>query len=172
MDCNLPGSSVHGISQARILESVAMPSSRDRTQVSHIAGRFFTDWAPGKPPGVIEVFIILLLLMAKCREMGRTDIKMCQIVQFKYVWFIACHLCFTKEKITGAVGEESSAFWSHPTSSTFLMYCLVFSVCSYLWTLLFTMSDSSSLLGIFLWPFILLNRHPLSTLQAQILFSE
>ena len=28
MDCSLPGSSVHGILQARILEGVAMPSSR------------------------------------------------------------------------------------------------------------------------------------------------
>ena len=51
MDCSLPGSSVHGILQARILERVAMPSSRgssqpqDRTQVSHIAGRFFNVWA-------------------------------------------------------------------------------------------------------------------------------
>ena len=40
-----------GILQARILEWVAMPSSRgssqprDQTQVSHIAGRFFTSWA-------------------------------------------------------------------------------------------------------------------------------
>ena len=47
-DCSPPGSSVHGILQARILEWVAMPSSRgssqprDRTQVSRIAGRFFT----------------------------------------------------------------------------------------------------------------------------------
>ena len=50
-DCNLPGSSVHGILQARILEWVAFPSSRgssapsDWTQVSHIAGRFFTIWS-------------------------------------------------------------------------------------------------------------------------------
>ena len=29
MDCSLPGSSVHGILQARILELVAMPSSGD-----------------------------------------------------------------------------------------------------------------------------------------------
>ena len=49
MDCSLPGSSVHGILQARIVEWVAMPSSqgcsqpRDRTQVSCIASRFFTD---------------------------------------------------------------------------------------------------------------------------------
>ena len=28
MDCSLPGSSVHGILQARVLEWVAMPSSR------------------------------------------------------------------------------------------------------------------------------------------------
>ena len=51
MVCSLPGSWVHGILQARILEWVAMPSSggssqpRDCTQVSLIAGRFFTVWA-------------------------------------------------------------------------------------------------------------------------------
>ena len=51
MDCNLSGSSVHGILQARILEWVDVPSfkgssrPRDWTQVSHIAGRFCTIWA-------------------------------------------------------------------------------------------------------------------------------
>ena len=50
MDCRLPGFPVHGILQARILEWVAIPFSRgssqprDRTQVSRIAGRFFTIW--------------------------------------------------------------------------------------------------------------------------------
>ena len=33
MDCSLPGSSVPGISQARILEWVAMPSSRGSSQL-------------------------------------------------------------------------------------------------------------------------------------------
>ena len=48
MDCSPPGSSVHRISQARILECVAMPFSRgssqprDRTLVSCIARGFFT----------------------------------------------------------------------------------------------------------------------------------
>ena len=43
MDCSQPGSSVHGILQARILEWVAMPSSRgssrprDQTHISHIS---------------------------------------------------------------------------------------------------------------------------------------
>ena len=47
-DCSLPGSSFHGIFQARILEWVAIPFSRgcsrprDQTQGSCIAGRFFT----------------------------------------------------------------------------------------------------------------------------------
>ena len=51
VDCSPPGSSVHGILQARVLEWVAMPSSRgssqprDRTQVSHTAGGFFIIWA-------------------------------------------------------------------------------------------------------------------------------
>ena len=42
---------VHGILQARILEWEAFPfskgssQSRDQTQVSHIAGGFFTSWA-------------------------------------------------------------------------------------------------------------------------------
>ena len=46
--CSSPGSSVHGILQARILEWVAIPSSRksfqprNQTQVSCIAGEFFT----------------------------------------------------------------------------------------------------------------------------------
>ena len=48
MDCSLPGSSVHGILQARTRECVTFPFSRissqlrDQTQVSHTAGRFIT----------------------------------------------------------------------------------------------------------------------------------
>ena len=51
MDCSLSGSSVHGIFQARVLEWIAISfprgssRPRNRTQVSHIAGRHFTVWA-------------------------------------------------------------------------------------------------------------------------------
>ena len=51
MDCSPPGSSAHGILQARILEWVAISFSRgssrprDRTWVSCIIGRIFTLWA-------------------------------------------------------------------------------------------------------------------------------
>ena len=54
MDCNLLGSSVHGISQARVLEWVAISFSRsswsrDWNCVSCIAGGFFTAEPQGKP---------------------------------------------------------------------------------------------------------------------------
>ena len=51
MDCSLPGSSVHGILQTRMLEWVAISlyrrssQPRDWTQISSIAGWFFTIWA-------------------------------------------------------------------------------------------------------------------------------
>ena len=55
-DCSPPGSSVHRILQARILEWVAMSSSRrasqprDQTQISCIVGRFFTIWTTREVP--------------------------------------------------------------------------------------------------------------------------
>ena len=50
MDCSLPGSSVHGIIQVRVLEWVAISLSRgssrprDWIRVSSIVGRHFTIW--------------------------------------------------------------------------------------------------------------------------------
>ena len=63
-----PGSSLHGILQARILEWVAMPSSRgssqprDPTQV-YTAGRFSTVWATREAPIIVlgdHKYLILL----------------------------------------------------------------------------------------------------------------
>ena len=56
MDCSLPGFSIHGILQARILEWVTISFSRgsswprDQTQVSRIAGRRFNLWATKEAP--------------------------------------------------------------------------------------------------------------------------
>ena len=52
--CDPMDYTVHGILQARILEWVPFPFSRgfskprDQTQVSRIAGGFFTNWATGE----------------------------------------------------------------------------------------------------------------------------
>ena len=60
MDCSLPGSSIHGIFQARVLKWVAISFSRgsswprDWTQVSHIASRRFTIWATREVPKELD----------------------------------------------------------------------------------------------------------------------
>ena len=56
MDCSLPGSSVHGILQAIVLEWIAIPFSRgssqprDQTWVFDIVGRFFALWVTREAP--------------------------------------------------------------------------------------------------------------------------
>ena len=61
MGCNLPGSSVHGISQERILEWVAISFSRgpsqprDPTPVSRTAIGHFTAWATRRLPVVYAI---------------------------------------------------------------------------------------------------------------------
>ena len=64
VDCCPPGTSVHGILQARILEWVAIPffsgSSRirDRTWIFHIAGRFFIVWATREAPSSLNPLLL------------------------------------------------------------------------------------------------------------------
>jgi len=65
VNCSLPGSSVHGILQARILEWVAMPSSR------------------GSPDLGIELKFLYLLLLAGSVFTSRTTweaLKLCRMV--------------------------------------------------------------------------------------------
>ena len=66
MDCSLPGSSVRGISQAGIVESVTFPSWEDLPDpgvelsffvVPALAGEFFTIEPPGKTHSVINFLI-------------------------------------------------------------------------------------------------------------------
>ena len=84
VDCSLPGSSVHGISQARVLEWVTMPSSRGsspprgQTQVSYASciGRwvFLTLAPPGTPHigfGWALNPMTVVLLRGPCHGQGR-----------------------------------------------------------------------------------------------------
>ena len=56
MDCSRPGSSIHGLLQARILDWVVMPSSRgsslpgDQTCISSIGRWFLYHWGTWKAP--------------------------------------------------------------------------------------------------------------------------
>ena len=85
MDCSLPGSSVHGILQARTLEWVAISSSRepsqprDWTQVSCIADGFFTFWATREVQGdhefnggkMVDVSQLTLVINFICAQVVR-----------------------------------------------------------------------------------------------------
>ena len=68
MDHSLPGSSVYGVLQARILEWVAMLFSRESSrprdwiQVSRIAGRYFTIWATWEALRVMSSAYLRLLI--------------------------------------------------------------------------------------------------------------
>ena len=79
----LSGSSVHGISQAGILEWVAMPSSRgssqsrDRTCISCVAGRSFTAELPGKPWHGIEEIETLIGRVAGADEGTGCSVWVC-----------------------------------------------------------------------------------------------
>ena len=79
IDCRLPGSSVHGILQTKILEWVTMPSSRrsspprdwthDVSCIYDIAGGFFITESPGKP---IYVYVCVCVCVSACnvRDQG------------------------------------------------------------------------------------------------------
>ena len=60
MDYSLPGSSLHGILQARVLEWIAISFSkgssrpRDRTRVSRVPGRCFNLWATREAPSFMR----------------------------------------------------------------------------------------------------------------------
>ena len=81
MNCSLPGSSVHGILQARIQEWVVISfprgssRPRDQTWISNIAGRFFTTEPPGKPYIYICTTVQLLKRKVLQWELGLPKLR-------------------------------------------------------------------------------------------------
>ena len=74
MDCNPPDSSILWISQTGILEWLAIPfyrffQPRDQTRVSHIAGRFFTNWATTEALLVYQFSSVAQLCPILCNPM-------------------------------------------------------------------------------------------------------
>ena len=75
-DCSLPGSSVHGIFQARILEWVAMPSSRessqpkDQTHVSYV----YLHWPVGSLPLVLPGKPLCIIFSLKVKSVSRVQL--------------------------------------------------------------------------------------------------
>ena len=87
MDCSPPGSSVHRILQARVLEWVAISFSRgssrprDRTQVSRIRGRCFNLWATREEEMVIKG-IVGIWEVVRCKVVfASVEDIYCQVVE-------------------------------------------------------------------------------------------
>ena len=78
---------VHGILQTKILERIAIPfsrgssQSRNRTQVSYIAGRFFTSWTT-KEALIYHYFFPNITYLCVC-----TKPRLCSFYPFSYLLF-------------------------------------------------------------------------------------
>ena len=91
MDHHPPGSSVHGILQARILHWVAIPFSRgsswfrDQTWVSCIEGRLYTLWATREAPLICCRFI-------QSVQNGKISFFISEYIVMSYVSYVLIHL--------------------------------------------------------------------------------
>ena len=106
MDCSPPGSSIHGISQAKILKWVTISFSkgssqtRDWIRISYIVGRFFTTSATWK-------VLICISLMISVASLVDQVVKSLPTVQETRVWSLgwedspgegnSCGSCWCKE---------------------------------------------------------------------------
>ena len=80
MECSPPGSGIHGVFQARVLEWVAISFSRgssqprDRTWVSHTLGRRFYHLSHQGSPQYLNIFAIIYVLASVhfIRDMSNT----------------------------------------------------------------------------------------------------
>ena len=123
MDCSPPGSSVHGILQARILEWVAISSSRgssrsrDWTRVSCTAGRFITI----KPHSFKILFskilnILCVFLFCKCRNYKPSKIHFLSF--FNSLW------SFVLRGGNGTtVGQNYSLFLKNRSTNRLVFLC-------------------------------------------------
>ena len=119
MNCSPPGSSVHGILQARMLEWVAIPlprrssPPRDRTQVSCNAGGFFTVWANERSSGWAKFHLYPeKFLSTSAKYLQRKHLSDFTLITHTNVIFLIAQLV----KNSSAMGETwvRSLGWEDP----------------------------------------------------------
>ena len=111
MDYSLPGSSVHGTLQAKILEWVAVPFStgssqpRNQPRVTCVAGRFLMSWATRETlklaaklkweQPILWIVLVLRFRSAQSRMVAASHMWLFKI-KFKLnmtkFWFPCCHI--------------------------------------------------------------------------------
>ena len=123
--CSRPGSSDHGILQARILVWVAIPFSRgssrprDQTGVSCIAGRLFTSEPPGKPFPILDtcysIWDVLTLSSPVQIPQVRKDSTQVPSILGNFPWPLS--QCFQKYFYLQCIPPILTAF-TYPSHST------------------------------------------------------
>ena len=119
---------VHGILQARTLEWVAFPFSRessqprDWTQVSHIAGGFFTSWATREAPKAIYLFLKTVWCVYTCMRIHIIHTHIFNVIEIilwwhskKCTWSCPCSRHTTlqpQESLEGWVSSILVDIWS------------------------------------------------------------
>ena len=103
MDCNLPGSSVYGISQARILERVAISSSRGSFWlrgwtcvygISCIGRRILYHWATWEAHNIgLGEFKNRNIFFERRREKTKQKMSAYSLSALVLVWSAFCSLC-------------------------------------------------------------------------------
>ena len=122
MDCSLPGSSVHGIFQARILEWDAISFSRGSSQprvwtrVSHIAGRCFNLWTTREALPYLSVHIFVLCV---CVSIPANKLICTVSLESTYMCLIY-NACFSlSDSVWQSLGPWTSFFngyqWASPS---------------------------------------------------------
>ena len=134
MDCSPPGSSVHGILQARILEQVAIPFSResswprDRNCVSCIADRFFTIWATKE---------------AHIQEQCPLFTK--GALEWSWVWILLCHFLVAWPQANHLISLSLFSQLSKQWCSYYLLGWYKSNAVLHCWTLAFDVGIPSSM---------------------------
>ena len=128
MDGSLPGSSVHGIFQARVLEWVAISFSRgsspprDRTQVFHIASRCFTLWATREATYTLFFIFSSIMVYHGWGDLGEWHWNMYNIMyetsrqsrfDARYWMLGAGALGWPRGRVWGGRREEGSRWGTH-----------------------------------------------------------
>ena len=91
MNCSLPGSSVHGILQARILEGVAIPFSREKHLINPRSKSgspaLQADSLPSEPPGkpLSAVIRNILGILSEDIMMDEDELQLCHSRQTECV---------------------------------------------------------------------------------------
>ena len=119
VDCSPPGSSVLGISQARILEWIAISFSRvsswlkDRICISCIAGGFFINWTSTEAQSRTCLCMSGLLIVTVDIKVPLTSISICS-----YVSLGINHICAKFLYISKSIHQSIIYMYKEPTERT------------------------------------------------------